>query len=216
LIRLDLHPLIRPTAGGEVLDGPHIVRVTRFDDKGVRRFARDMDQALASGQPIIPVVVDSYGGDAYGLTAMLDTIDAARRSARIATIASGKAMSCGAYLFAAGDRGSRYVGPTATVMLHDMWEEGRALKVDELRATANEVARVQDLMLARLARECGRPKDYFRRLLHKHAHADVYLTPRQCLTHGIADVIGLPELRVTVSVAFDLNVPAPRSRPRTA
>jgi len=38
----------------------------------------------------------------------------------VATIAVGKAMSCGATLLAAGTKGMRYAAPNSTILVHDV------------------------------------------------------------------------------------------------
>ena len=46
---------------------PVIVRVTKFNEDGYDKFRKQMSDAHNTGQTVIPVVIDSYGGEAYSL-----------------------------------------------------------------------------------------------------------------------------------------------------
>ena len=46
-------------------DLPVIIRVRKFDETSAKEFSFSMNKAQNSGQPIIPVVIDSYGGQVY-------------------------------------------------------------------------------------------------------------------------------------------------------
>ena len=97
---------------------PVIVRVNKFNEEAAEKFTKQMDAAQNSGQPIVPIVIDSYGGQVYSLMSMISNIKAA--GLPIATIIEGKAMSCGAILFSFGHDGMRYMDKDATLMIHDV------------------------------------------------------------------------------------------------
>ena len=44
---------------------PVVVRVNKFDEDSAKEFAQNMSLAQNTGQPIVPVVIDSYGGQVY-------------------------------------------------------------------------------------------------------------------------------------------------------
>ena len=58
----------------EVLEPPVSVYVNEFCEESVKIFLEDMTKAQNTSQPIIPVYIDSYGGDVYALMAMIDII----------------------------------------------------------------------------------------------------------------------------------------------
>ena len=99
-------------------DLPVIIRVKKFDESAAKEFATQMSKAQNTGQPIIPVIIDSYGGQVYSLMSMISDIKHSKIP--VATIAQGKAMSCGSILFSFGEEGKRYMDPHATVMIHDV------------------------------------------------------------------------------------------------
>ena len=81
-----------------------------------------MALAHSTGQKVIPVVIDSYGGQVYSLMSMIAAIESAELP--VATIVEGKAMSCGAVLLSFGEQGMRFADPHATVMIHDVSSGG--------------------------------------------------------------------------------------------
>ena len=96
---------------------PVIIRVNKFDEESAKEFTDLMSRAQNTGQSVIPLVIDSYGGQVYSLMAMISAIKASR--VPVATIIEGKAMSCGAILFSFGAEGKRYMDPDATLMIQD-------------------------------------------------------------------------------------------------
>lgn len=176
---------------------PKVILVNKFTEDSTSKFAKDMNDAHNTGQPIIPVVIDSYGGYVYQLLAMIDII----RNAKIpvATIVMGKAMSCGSVLMSCGTEGHRYVAPNATVMIHDC-SSGSFGKVEEIKADAEETKRLDTLFFKIMANNCGKDDDYFKRIVHEHSHADWYLTPEECVKHNLANHIRVPSFKVNVGL----------------
>ena len=83
-------PLIKDI---EFKHSPVIIRVNKFDEDAASEFAAKIGLAHNTGQKIIPVVIDSYGGQVYSLMSMIAAIKASELP--VATIVEGKAMSCG-------------------------------------------------------------------------------------------------------------------------
>jgi ATP-dependent Clp protease protease subunit len=189
---------------------PVVINVTAFDEAGAARFRDDIDRASQTGQPVIPIVIDSLGGDIYALLSMLDAIEAVRGSHHVATIAHGRAMSCGSVLLTAGDEGKRFVAPSATVMVHDAATTISG-KTASAEADANECRRLDDLTYAIMDRRCGHKAGYFRRLVHDHDHGEVYLSPKDAVKHKIANHVGVPSLTVMVDVAWAFTLTDPKS-----
>ena len=181
---------------------PITIRVDEFTPKGAKEFASKMEAAHNTGQPVIPIVVDSYGGQVYSLMAMIAQIQNADKP--VATIIEGKAMSCGAILSTFGEKGMRYMDPNATVMIHDVSSMGRG-KVEEIKADAKETERLNKIVYEMMAKNCGKKKNYFLDLVHEKSHADWYLDANECLEHNIVQHLTLPKLEVTVDVNFNFG-----------
>jgi ATP-dependent protease ClpP protease subunit len=199
LKKITVDPRIRAKRS-ELIAEPIIVHVQKFDEDAVKEFREQFEKALHSGQPVVPVLIDSYGGSVYGC---LDMISYVKNSPiPVDTIVCGKAMSAGAILFGMGR--NRYMAENATIMLHDasMMTGG---KNEEIKSDAKELDRLNTLIFKLLAQNCGHKEDYFVKLLHDKGHADWFLTPKDAKKHKICTNIHVPELQVNVSLAYSFS-----------
>lgn len=193
-----LDPRLKHRTEAEALSAqPLIIRVNKFDEDSAKQFTADMSTAHGTGQPVIPVVIDSYGGQAYALLSMLTEVENSRLP--VATIVEGKAMSCGALLFGMGAIGMRYAGENSVIMIHEVASVCFG-KVEDLKADTREAERINQTVYKKLARHCGKPAEYFLELMHRKKNADLYLTPEKAKRHGLVDHVRVPELKVVVTV----------------
>lgn len=197
--KVQISPLIKTI---ELRKSPVIVRVNKFDEEAAKNFAADIAQAHSTGQKIIPVVIDSYGGQVYSLMSMIAAIRDSELP--IATIVEGKAMSCGAVLFSFGEDGLRFMDKDATVMIHDVSSMDWG-KVEELKAGAAEADRLNQKIYTMMARNCGKKDDYFLKIVDKKKHADWFLDAEECKKHGMANQLRLPTMTVEVSVNIEVE-----------
>ena len=186
----------------ELQEDPVIIRVNKFNESSVKSFHQNITTAHNTGQTVIPIIIDSYGGEVYALMSMISAIK--HSTVPIATIIEGKAMSCGAILFSFGHEGMRFMDPEATMMIHDVstWEGG---KIEELKASAAEGDRINQKVYTMMARNCGKNDDYFLKLVHKKGHADWYLDGEAALKHNLANELRIPDLHLNVSVDIRLK-----------
>ena len=181
---------------------PVIVTVNKFDEESAKEFRNKVAAAHNTGQKIIPVVIDSYGGQVYSLMSMISTIN--NSDLPIATIIQGKAMSCGAILFSFGKEGYRFIDRNATLMIHDV-SAGQLGKVEELKASAKESDRLNQIVYKMMAQNCGKKDDYFLKLVDKKKHADWFLEAEDCVSHGLANHIRVPSITVNLDVSIDFE-----------
>jgi ATP-dependent Clp endopeptidase proteolytic subunit ClpP len=180
-------------------DLPVVIRVRKFDEPAAKAFSDEMARAQNSGQPIIPIIIDSYGGQVYSLMSMISDIKHSK--VQVATIAQGKAMSCGAVLFSFGSEGHRYVDPDATLMIHDVSSMGWG-KVEEIKADAEEVERLNQKIYRMMATNCGHREEYFLDIVHEKGHADWFLDAEECHRHNMANHLHVPSLRIRADITF--------------
>jgi len=181
---------------------PVIIRVNKFDEEAAEKFHAEMAYAHNTGQKVIPIVIDSYGGQVYSLLSMISAIK--HSEIPVATIIEGKAMSCGAVLFTFGEEGLRFMDPNATIMIHDV--AGGALgKVEDIKASAEEADRLNKKIYTMMARNCGKKDDHFLKITHKKGHADWFLEPEEAKKHNLANQIRVPALKMTVTLDIDLE-----------
>ena len=183
-------------------DLPIVIRVRKFDEAAAKEFSELMSVAQNTGQPVVPVIIDSYGGQVYSLMSMISDIRHSKID--VATIVQGKAMSCGALLFSFGKDGMRYMDPDATLKIHDV-SSMRFGKVEEIKASAEETERLNKKVYRMMAKNCGHPEDYFLDIIHQKGHADWFLDTPQARKHNLANYDHIPTLKITTKVEFDLG-----------
>tara|TARA_B100000282_G_scaffold214093_1_gene158309 strand:- start:238 stop:843 length:606 start_codon:yes stop_codon:yes gene_type:complete len=180
-------------------DLPVVARVTKFDESTAKAFSSAVSKAQNTGQPVLPVIIDSYGGQVYSLMSMISNIKHSRIP--VATIIEGKAMSCGAILFSYGQQGMRYIDPDATVMIHEVssmaWD-----KIEEMKASTAEAERLNKKIFEMMAQNCGHDKNYFLDIVHEKGHADWFLDADECMKHNLANHMRIPEFKIDTRVSF--------------
>ena len=186
----------------ELRQSPVIITVNEFTEESALKFRSQMCEAMNSGQKIIPVVIDSYGGQVYSLMSMIASINAS--PIPVATIVQGKAMSCGAILSTFGSDGLRFIDKDATLMIHDVSSFAFG-KIEELKADAREAERLNKKVYQMMARNCGKPEDYFTKIIHDKGHADWFLDADEAIEHGICQHKRIPELKVNVVIDRDIE-----------
>jgi|TARA_R110000824_G_scaffold11261_2_gene49176 ATP-dependent Clp endopeptidase proteolytic subunit ClpP len=178
---------------------PVVIRVNKFDEKAAEDFSKSVALAQNTGQPVLPIIIDSYGGQVYSLMSMISDIQHSRLP--IATIVQGKAMSCGAILFSFGTEGRRYMDPDATVMIHDVSSMAWG-KVEEVKVSAQETERLNQKVYKMMAKNCGHEENYFLDIVHEKGHADWFLDAKECRRHQLANKLHIPEMKIGVKVEF--------------
>jgi|TARA_R110000803_G_scaffold160339_1_gene224301 ATP-dependent Clp protease protease subunit len=186
----------------ELSNNPIVVTVNKFDEQSSEEFRNKFSMAQNTGQKVIPVVIDSYGGQVYSLMSMMATIRASPLP--VATIAEGKAMSCGAVLLTCGEEGMRFMDPDATVMIHDV-ASGQYGKNEEIQASAAETARLNKKIFRIMSRNCGKSDDYFINEIHSRGHADWFLEADECKKIGMINHTRVPKINVKIDVSIEFE-----------
>ncbi len=194
----NISPLIKEI---ELRQDPTIITVNEFTEESAKKFQDQMSVAQNSGQKVVPIEIDSFGGQVYSLMSMIAAIKASRIP--VATIVQGKAMSCGAILASFGEDGLRFMDKDATLMIHDVSSYAFG-KIEDLKADAREADRLNKKVYTMMARNCGKPDDYFTKLIHDKGHADWFLDAKEAKKHGLVDHIRMPEMNIKVTVDIDV------------
>lgn len=195
----NIDPLIKDF---ELRHSPIIVRVEKFDPESAKDFANAFELAHNAKQPVIPVVIDSYGGQVYSLMAMIGQIQ--NSEIPVATIIEGKAMSCGAILSTFGAKGMRFMDPNATVMIHDVSSMAWG-KIEEMKSSTEEADRLNKIVYQMMAKNCGKKKNHFLDIVHNKGHTDWFLNADECIEHNIVQHLHLPKMKVNIGVKLEFD-----------
>ncbi len=188
-----------PIAKQEDIFIPDSILVTDFTATSGSTFVDKFNKINNGPQSIIPIQVDSYGGQVYSLLGMLDLIRASEKI--VGTYVQTKAMSCGAVLLSAGTKGYRFASPNATILIHEVGA-GAGGKNTDIQADAEETARLNDLLLGILAKNSNKPKSFYVDMIHEANNADLYITAKEALKFGLIDKIGVPIFEMTVQATY--------------
>lgn len=186
--------VLSQTTTTHVTKGDDILWVTDFTDPAAQTFCKSvMNLSKKNRARPILVYIDSYGGSVDALLSMLTVLDAVPN--KIITIATGKAMSAGAVLLSHGD--IRFVSEHCRVMVHEA-SGGTYGHIHDAKIDIQEFARLNVYLMGLLAKNCGYTYEEFR-VKFTNEQRDIYMNANQALKFGIADKIGIPELKCTSS-----------------
>jgi len=180
---------------------PVVVKVIGdFTEASATRLYDDCDKAMGTGQKILPIFIDSYGGYVDSLVGMLDYFQSFRdNGVEIVTIACGKSMSCGALLFGMGDK--RYVGKRSRIMFHRV-SAGSFGNPDNMKTDAKESERLEKFIFEEVSKNIGKPKGWLFDQLKKNNFSDWYLTADECIENKIATKVGIPQFTFGIETQF--------------
>ncbi len=187
----------------ECITQPIVILVNEFNPASLKTFREELSKAHNTGQTIIPVVVDSYGGHIYSLMAMASLIESSKIP--VSTIALGKAMSAGAALVAFGAKGHRYISPDSHMMVHQAIT-GTGGSIAEVNTSVEHSNALNNQILEKMSLACGHEKEFFSDLVKERGNMDIYLTPKESKRYGLVDKIGVPTLTVEGSVQYTYGV----------
>jgi len=196
MIYFDVDSKIKTRKMEDLLDLPQVILVNKFSEESAKLFRESFAKAINTGQKVIPVVIDSYGGEVYSLLSMIATIK--NSPVPVATICTGKAMSCGAVLMTFGAEGMRFADPSATLMIHDVSSMAWG-KVEDIKVKAEETDRLNQMIHHMMAKNCGKEDSYFLKLADEHKHADWFFDSPEAKGHNIINHIRIPSFKVKVS-----------------
>jgi ATP-dependent Clp protease protease subunit len=185
-----------------IVNQPIVIEVNEFSLESAQAFQEQMDAAQTTGQKVIPVVIDSPGGGVMALMRMIDTIQNSKIP--VATIAMGKAMSCGAVLFMAGAEGMRYAGKNTTFLIHDI-SSITGGKLTEMEVDIALTKKLNNIIFTFMARNTGHPDDFFTKMLKEKGHIDLFLDVNEAKKLNIVNKIGIPSFKTNVQVTYTLE-----------
>lgn len=131
---------------------------------------------------VLTLYINSQGGDLYQAFALIDVMRNSKHVVR--TVGIGSIMSAAFLIFAAGDKGERYIAPNTGIMCHQYSDSSEG-KHHDLKATMKEGENCNQRMLDILKEATGLTAA---RVKTKLLNAtDVYLTAQETVDLGIAD-----------------------------
>ena len=184
-----------------IVNVPQFIHVGSINAACVTRVREQINEALQANYPVIPLIIDSSGGSVHSFFALVDIINSAKKYANVATIASGRAMSCAADLLACGTPGYRYVSENSSVMIHHSMV-GLQGKIGDVVSDATAFARLNGECFKLLDKNTKKKAGFWQKAIKDRGGADWFLSAKETVKLGLADKVGSPVYAVKVSVDY--------------
>ncbi|MBO4313238.1 MAG: ATP-dependent Clp protease proteolytic subunit [Desulfovibrio sp.] len=128
----------------------------------------------------IYLYINSPGGSVTSGLAIYDTMRYI--TAPVSTVCMGQAASMGAFLLAAGEKGSRFALPNSQIMVHQP-SGGYSGQATDAEIHVREMLRLKDRLNRLLSENTGKPYEDIVRATER----DNFLTPEEALELGLID-----------------------------
>ena len=130
----------------------------------------------------IQLYINSPGGAVTSGLAILDTMRYIRPN--VSTLCIGQAMSMGAVLLAAGEKGKRLALPNSRIMLHQP-HGGIHGTASDIEIHTREILRLRECIISLLASYTGKSPEE----INIDADRDFVLTAKEAVEYGIVDQV---------------------------
>tara|TARA_B110000014_G_C20090546_1_gene570874 strand:- start:912 stop:1520 length:609 start_codon:yes stop_codon:yes gene_type:complete len=130
----------------------------------------------------IQLYINSPGGSVTSGLAILDTMRYIRPN--VSTLCIGQAMSMGAVLLAAGEKGKRLALPNSRIMLHQP-HGGIQGTASDIEIHTREILRLRERIITLLASYTGKSPEE----INVDADRDFVLTAQEAVEYGIVDQV---------------------------
>ena len=138
----------------------------------------------AKAPDVIRLYINSPGGEVASAFHLIDVIKQSRIP--VYTYGMGSIASCGVLLMMAGESGHRYLTQNTSIMSHQ-YSWGSGGKEHELFAKIKQFEISSEKLMEHYKKCTGKNRKYIRK--HLLPESDMWLTPDEAVTHGIADKV---------------------------
>ena len=130
----------------------------------------------------ISIYINSPGGSVTAGMAIYDTMNYIKCD--VSTISVGFSASMGAFLLAAGTKGTRYALKNSEIMIHQVLG-GAQGQASDVKIHAEQLLKTKAKMNRILAENTGKPIE----VIERDTDRDNYLTADEALAYGIVDKV---------------------------
>ncbi len=196
---------------------PKEFHLNNFTDESIRAFQRTVANAVKMSQEILPIYIQSYGGDAHIMSNFISEMDTCRETfgIKFATIVGGCAMSAGALLFCYGDEGMRFISDSGSLMLHGL-QIGMDGRVPDMKGYTKRSEEMEDHIFRKISKHLGKKDDFLQKELELGHHTDRYLNAKECVQKGLASQVAIPQFLLSVVAGFTIIAPTPKAAKKPA
>ncbi|MDX1959395.1 MAG: ATP-dependent Clp protease proteolytic subunit [Leptospiraceae bacterium] len=164
-----------------------------MDDSAKEIVSKLMYLEMTDPNKEITFYINSPGGSVTAGMTILDTMRII--SSPVATVCMGMAASMGSLLLCAGQKGRRFIYPSAKVMIHQPSIGGQIVApATDIKIHAQEIKKTKETLNRILAEACNQP---FEKIV-QDTDRDYYMTSEEAVAYGIVDQILSHSIHVPV------------------
>ena len=78
-------------------------------------------------------------------------------------------------------------------------------KVEELKASAKEADRLNEIIYTMMAQNCGKADDYFLKIADKKKHADWFIDGKEAKKHNLVNHLRVPKMTLSIDVNIEFE-----------
>ncbi len=187
------------------LDLPKPFNVGEFSPAAVNSFSRYLENVYNSEVPIASLRITSDGGDVGSMNGFFSLMEEFRnRGIKFAGFVPAYALSAGAAVFLFCDSDYRWMGPSATLMIHNSQIAFPGDRISSVKNFSDFVHSQDEIMNQKLSLHLKKRKDWLDKELKKRHDNDWHITAQEAQTLGFAK-IGFPEFNVRISAEFSVT-----------
>lgn len=177
---------VMPEAGVELRKNAVLYMTGHFDEEKILPLVKQITEYNLMDEKVQPeritLMINSGGGIVFWAWMLIDAIKMS--DIPVVTVGQGLVASCGVLTLMSGDR--RYITHNTSVMSHT-YSWGSTGKEGELMSKVKEFEMASSRMIEHYKKCTKKTEKYIRKnLLHAH---DEWMTPEECLKHGIVDEV---------------------------
>lgn len=188
------------------VDLPNAFEITEFSPHMVKSFSNYLSKLYANSVPICVLNINSCGGDADCLYSCISLMaEYRKRGLEFCGVVPGFAYSAGAIMFLFCNEGRRFMGETATTMLHQLQMGSGHDRLSSHRVNVETAQIQQNALFETISKHLKKKKDWLTNQLKSKNHEDWYLSAKDAAALGLAE-IGLPTFNMRVQCQFSVNL----------
>lgn len=180
-------PTMKPT-GSYMRENGVLMLIDKFDQDHIMPLVVQIMEYNMMEKELQPdaltLIINSGGGAVHSAFHLIDAMKTSEIP--VHTVGQGLVASCGVLTLMAGERGHRRVTHNTSVMSHQ-YSWGSSGKEHELYAKVKEFEFSSQRMIEHYKKCTRKSEKYIRK--HLLGATDVWLSPDECLKHGVIDEI---------------------------
>lgn len=186
------------------IDLPSPFELVDFTPVALKAFHKYLFNCHSLGLPFATVIITSFGGEIGCLDGFISLIEHYKEQGlKLCTIVTGYAMSAGAFVFLMGADSYRFMGKTATLMLHN-YQIGATDRLSAVKGYADFCEKMNVRLNELVSKNLKKNKNWLSKIMANNKEDDLFLSAQEAEAMGLCK-IGIPNLNLDVFSTFSIT-----------